>query len=341
MAALPLGAAVAVAAGLLAGCHHKASDAAVEALPAADTAFVVVEEKLRPVTEDVVGTVRSEVRAAVEPKVSGRIEKINVDLGDKVEAGQVLATVDAAEIRARLDRATADRDQAARDWKRAAALLEKQVASRQEYDNAEARYRAADAARREAETMLGYVEVRAPFAGVVARRLADPGDFATPGKPVLEIENPGSLRFEVDIPEALIGGVESGDVITVTVPSAKRAVEGRVAEIAPAADAGTRSFPVRINLPAVEGLRAGQFGRAAIPVGEQVSARVPVAALVVRGQMEMVFVRDGDRVVMRLVRTGKRVDEEIEILSGVRSGEEVATVGTTALRDGQPVKVLP
>jgi membrane fusion protein, multidrug efflux system len=323
---------------VLAGCgngHHR--EQIPPGLPPADATFEKVAEHERPVTEDVVGTVRAINRATVEAKVSGRLSSVNVDLGDTVKAGETIAVVDAQEVRARLDRAVANRDQAARDWKRAAMLLDRQVTSRQEYDNAESKYRAAEAAFNEARAMLDYVEILAPFDGVIARRLADPGDFAAPGKPIVEVESPDTLRFEADVPEAMISFVNSGEEIEVTIPSIRRTITGTVAEIAPTADSGSRTFPVRINLPAVGGLRAGQFGRAAVPVGKKVSVRVPLAALVVRGQMEMVFVRDGDQVSMRLVRTGKTLGDEIEVLSGLRPGDEVAVSGASNLVDGQPL----
>lgn len=329
--------------GLMAGCHSEPHSERGEVvhLEPAEVDFVVAEEKERPVTEDVVGTVRSQTRADVEAKVAGRIEKMNVDLGDRVEQGEVLAVIDAQEVKARFDRAIAERDQAAREWKRTAQLLQRQVASQREYDSAEARYRSAEAQVRETETMMSYINVTAPFAGVVARRLADPGDFASPGRPLLSLESPESLRFEADVPEALIDSVKSGSEVEVRIPSLGRSVYGVVAEIAPTADPNSRTFPVRINLPKVSGLKTGKFGRAAIPVGEQATIRVPEEAVVLRGQMEMVFVRDGERVSLRLVRTGKSLDGEREILSGLLPGEEVAVKGASRLVDGQPIAARP
>lgn len=325
----------------LAGCHKPPEKRVMEVLPAAEVTLAVVEAKVRDLTEDVVGTVRPDTRAMVESRVAGRIERVEVDLGDRVEAGQVLAVIDAREVKARLDRATADRDQAARDLARVKTLLDRQVSSRQEYDAAEARSLSAQAAFKEAEAMLAYIEVRSPFAGVVARRSANPGDFAQSGKTLFEIENPGSLRFEADLPEAIIANVATDQKVQVTIPSLKRTITGTVAEIAPAADSASRTFPVRINLPAVSGLRGGQFGRAAIPVGGQLTMRVPAEALVVRGQMEMVFVKDAGVVRLRLVRSGKAMDGEVEILSGLAAGESIVVGGAASLQDGQPVVVRP
>ncbi|GAB4168647.1 MAG: hypothetical protein Fur0032_06970 [Terrimicrobiaceae bacterium] len=120
---LRAGAALAVI--VLAACHPQHPAAHGEVLPSAEVDFVKVAALPRPVTEDVVGTVRSETRANVESKVSGRVETIHVDLGDRVKEGDILAKIDAREVKARLDRADADLNQAKRDWERAKTLLDR------------------------------------------------------------------------------------------------------------------------------------------------------------------------------------------------------------------------
>ncbi len=336
----------AVVPGLLAvlafgSCKPGGDSASPASRPAMTVESALVKKTSYPVLEEVIGTVRAKMRAAVEAKVSGRITNMAVDLGQEVQEGGLLVEIDAQEIKARLDQAAAARDQAQQDLKRFTTLLQKQVASRQEYDGAQARYRVADAAVREAETMMGYARVRAPFAGVVTRRLADTGDFASPGKALVEIENPSVLRFEADLPEALFGETRRGEKIAVRIPSLDKEILGTVAEIAPTADVASRTFLVRIELPPTKGLRAGQFGRAAIPVGEAAGLRVPAGAVVRRGQMEMVFVVDGGVARLRLVKTGKSWNDEVAILSGLESGETVVITKADVLADGQPVEIRP
>ncbi len=321
----------------LVSCKPRHEKSGSEPPPTLAVESAVVESLSYPELEEVIGSVRAKTRAAVEAKVSGRIRTMAVDLGQEVEKGDLLAEIDAQEIQARLDQATASRDQAGQDLKRISTLLQKQVASRQEYDSAQARYRVADATVREAETMMGYVQVRAPFDGVVTRRLADVGDFASPGKALVEIEDPGVLRFEADVPEALFGQVRRDEKIAVRIPSLDEEILGTVAEISPTADSASRTFLARIDLPPTDGVRAGQFGRAAIPVGEGKGLRVPIGAVVQRGQMEMVFVIDDGIARLRLVKTGKRWTDAVAILSGLDSGERVVTANARALVDGQPV----
>jgi len=307
-------------------------------VPAAAVETWTVTSNPRDVVEEVVGTVRTKTRAVVEAKVSGRIAKLPVVLGQTVKAGDVLAEIDAQEIRARYEQAKAQRDQAERDLERATTLMKRQVSSRQEFDAAEARFRVAEGALSEAQTMLSYARVTAPFDGVVARKLAEVGDLAAPGKPLLEVEDRGTLRFEADVPEALIGGVSSGQKIDVTIPSAKKTLVGEVVEVSPTADAASRTYFIKLDLPADAALRAGQFGRAAIPVGTADSIRIPASAVVERGQIELVFVNREGAAILRLVRTGKRIGSEVEILAGLEAGESVITTGAGALVDGQPVR---
>ncbi len=302
---------------------------------------ITAEEKTRPVLEEVVGTVRAKSAASIEAKVSGRISKMYVDLGQRVAKDQLLAEIDAKEVKAQYDRAVASRDQTLRDYKRATDLLQKQVTSQQEFDAVEGRYRVADAAVNEAASMLGYVEVRSPFDGVVVRKIADTGDFAAPGKPILQIENPEHLRFEADVPEAIIDRVQSGTVVDVVISTLPEPVHGTVSDISPAADSVSRTFLVRVDLPSVKGAKAGQFGRALFPTGSYSSLGVPSSSVVLRGQMEMVFIDDGGKARLRLVKTSRRFGDEVELLSGVSRGEKIITDHAAELSDGQPVRSAP
>jgi RND family efflux transporter MFP subunit len=116
---------------------------------------------------------------------------------------------------------------------------------------------------------------------------------------------------------------------------------GRVAEISPALDAVSRTFLAKIDLPAGAAVRSGQFARVAWPAGEGTSLVVPATAVTTFGQMERVFVIADAKVAMRLVKTGARHGDEIEILSGLVAGERVVADGPATLRDGQPVEVKP
>lgn len=292
-------------------------------------------------TEEVVGTVRSKLRAAVEAKVSGRVLEYTAVPGTLVKAGDLLATLDAREIQAQVDQAKAVLDQARRDFARQEKLIATNATTRQEYDAAQARVKVGEGAVSEAETMMSYAKVTAPFDGVVTRKLADVGDLAMPGKPLLEVEAPTDLRFEADLPEALLGSMKLGARMKVGVSSVKNPLDAVVSEIAPVADAASRTFQVKLDLPAAAGLRTGQFGRVSVPVAEAMLLLVPQHAVIKRGQMELVFVVSDGRAALRLVKTGKAMNGKIEILSGLEEDELVVTSDPAAIADGQPVTPQP
>ena len=135
--------AVLSAALLLAGCHEKVAPPVSENLPAATVRIQTVERKSRAATEDVVGTVRPKLSAAIEAKVSGRIEQMLVVPGQLVKAGERLVVLDAHEIQSRLDQAAAARQQAGSDLKRATDLIQQKILSQSEFDNAQSKFRIA------------------------------------------------------------------------------------------------------------------------------------------------------------------------------------------------------
>ena len=331
---------LAAAIALFAGCgkQHESRESAQPNLPTAQVRMQSAQMKQQTLTEEVVGTVRAKTRATLEAKLSGRIIAMPVELGQQVKAGALVAHLDAAEVKARFEQAQASLDQTERDWKRAEELLKHQAMTRSEYDSADARKRVAKATLAEAQAMMSYVKVTAPFDGVVAKKWAQVGDLAAPGKPLIEIEDPAALQLEADVPEAIASRIQRGARLAVRVDSIAESLSGTVVEIAPVTDPASRTFRVKLALLPTRGLMSGQFARLIVPVGESSSVRVPATALVQRGQMEIVFVVADGRAQLRLVKTGKRFGDEIEIVSGLDGGESVVKDGVAQLADGQPVE---
>ena len=331
-----------ILAGLLvSACHKKESAAPGNSGPPVAVSLTPATLETRQATEDVVGTVRSKQRAVIEAKVSGRLLQYLAVPGQLVKADELLAELDVQEIRAKREQAKVLLDQAQRDLARQQQLITNKATSQQELETAAARVKVADAGLNEAETMLGYARVTAPFDGVVTRKLAELGDLAMPGKPLMEIEAPAPLRFETDLPESLLDRVKPGALLPVTIPALPAPLTATVSEISPVAEALSRTFLVKLDLPASPGLRAGQFGRVAVPVAETRILLVPRQTVLRRGQMEVVFVVKDNRATLRLVKTGKQFAEQIEILSGLDPGDPVVTRDASRLTDGQPVTAAP
>ena len=332
-----------VAVVILAGCGKHEEDGAGPAASSPAVPVVVAPVSAQPLwdEEEVVGNVEAAQRAVLSAKVTGVIDAVKFAPGARVQRGTALATIDAREIKARLDSAMAAQDQAQKDFARIERLLQSGSSTRQEFDAATTRLRTADASLVEARTMLQYTEITAPFDGVVTRKLVEVGDLATPGKPLLEMENSSLLRFECEIPEALLDRVNMGSDLPVRVDAAGAELNGKISEIAPSASAGSRTFLVKLDLPAAEKLRAGQFGRVRVPVRERPALLVAESAVVRRGQIESVFVVEEGKARLRLVKSGRQMNGEIEILSGLSGGESVVVRDAHLLTDGVSVEAAP
>jgi RND family efflux transporter MFP subunit len=326
---------------LLPSCGPKRHEqqSAEPDLPVVEVQVQKVEARTVPIVEEVTGTVRARLRATLEARATGRISEIPVVLGQKLRAGDLVARLEAPELAARLEQAEAAFTQAEREWKRVSGLYGQQAATRADADAADSRCRVAKAAVTEARVMLGYLEIIAPFDGVVTRKPADRGDLATPGKPLVDLEAPENLQLEADVPEAIAGQIREKAPLTVRIGSGPDELAGIVSEIAPNADPASRTFRVKLDLPSRPGLMSGQFGRVLVPVGESTGLRIPITSVVQRGQLEIAFVVQDQRARLHLVKTGRRVGGETEVLSGLDSGDRVVVDRAVQLEDGQAVTV--
>lgn len=186
----------------------------------------------------------------------------------------------------------------------------------------------AHAAVTSAEVALGYTRVAVPIDGVVSERSVEAGDLAWPGRPLFTVLDPGQLRLEARVREGLIARVASGAELEVELPGIGRTTRGRVTEVLPAADARSRTFEVRVQLEALNGLLPGMYGRLLVPVGAREVVRVPAQAVARVGQLETVVVQRDGQWRRALVTTGQRfTDGTVEVLSGLVGGETVGLEG--------------
>lgn len=326
---------------LLAGCSKPATPAeAAAALPPAQVRLApAVAEDLLALTE-VTGTVRPVQRAQLAAKVMGAIEEMPFTLGQHVAAGDLLVKISVGEIKARLAQAQAQFNVAQRDLARERDLLGKGASTADMVRGLEDRYAMTQAMVREAEVMLGYAEVRAPFAGVIARKLANVGDLAAPGYPLVEIEGTDVFQVEAAVPDSLAANLAPGTGLTVE--AGNLTFTAPLAELSSAADPSARSVLAKLTVPAGMAVRSGQFVRVQVPGAPSRVLHIPAGALAPLGQMERVFVAgEGNRAVLRLVKSGARVGDRLEIISGLDAGERVIVNPPAGLREGQPLEILP
>jgi RND family efflux transporter MFP subunit len=293
----------------------------------------------RVVGEEVIGTVRARDTVEIAATVIGKVAELHCALGLRVKAGDVIARLSLQELAARLDQARETLAQAELELARTTKLRASGAITGAEYDAALSRQRIAQAAQAEAATMAGYATVRAPFSGIVTAKRANLGDMAMPGRPLCVVEDPEALRFEATVPESLARAFAQAPAIQVRLDAAGPALTTTVAEVSPNADATSRTVLVKLALPQDPRLRSGAFGRAIVPGNQVRVLTVPARAVVRNGQLEAVYVVSEGAARMRLVRTGRSVDDRIELASGVRDGEQVVIDAADLLADGQPVRV--
>lgn len=323
----------------LTGCSRHAGDGAAAAaapLPTATVRVAVVQAIHAPRLMELPGTVRPVDSASLAPKVMGTVEKVPVALGQSVKRGDVLVELSVNEIRAKLVQAEAGLNQAQRDLTRESKLLTDGASTPDIVHNLQDRLTMSQATVDEARTMLAYATITAPFDGVITRKFVNEGDLAAPGHPLVSIESPARLRVEVEVPESLASTSLGAQVI---VSLGDTGVTGTVAEIAPASDAMSRTYLAKVDLPEGTPVRSGQFVRVAWPNGSGESLVIPASAVSLFGQMERVFVANNGRADLRLVRTGARREDQIEVLAGLSPGEKVITEGAVTLREGQALEI--
>lgn len=273
--------------------------------------------------------------AHVATRTSGTLRSIPVDVGDRVRSGQVVAVLDGEDVSARIRAAEAQRALAEQTHGRVSRLAAQGAASQQELDQATAALEAATAAVAEARAQAGYVEVTAPFAGIVAARMADPGDLAVPGRPVLRIQGDGAVRVVADLPADAESLVAEGTAVTVA--GAGGTVAATVSRVVPALDPASRRFRVEARFEEASPWRPGAVVRMALQGAGGGSRWVPDDAVVRRGQLAGVFALERDTVRLRWLRLGRRTDGAVEVLAGPEGPLTVVRRPGPEMVDGRPV----
>ncbi|MEW6270973.1 MAG: efflux RND transporter periplasmic adaptor subunit [Thermodesulfobacteriota bacterium] len=336
----------------LGGCasERDAADDAAGAAPQAADAADALTVTLAPVavervdrTVDFVGTLHADAEAEVATEVDGRLLSIAADLGDQVAEGQVLATLDGATLEAQLREATATLEKTTQEQQRARRLKEQGVMSQQEFEAISSAQNVALAKRDVLAIQLGHTRIRAPFAGRIAKRLVDVGNYVRVGTPIFVLVADDPLRLRGEVPERFAADLRIGQEVRGSVEAYPgEVVRGRLARVSAAADPKSRALTVEAVVPNSDGhLKVGFFCKAAILTRTDAQALVvPVEALVDFAGVTRVFVVDEEGTAhARQIETGLRLGPRVEIVSGLRAEERVATSALGRLSDGAKVQV--
>ncbi|MEQ1607215.1 MAG: efflux RND transporter periplasmic adaptor subunit [Pyrinomonadaceae bacterium] len=279
---------------------------------------------------------------------------------------EVARSVDSANAGVRT--ADANKQLAEKTFARYKELYERRSASAQEFDEAQSRLSAStselERARANVQTILsknkqinarieqakaeiantqvyaGYSKIVSPVSGIVVKKFAEAGATAAPGTPLLSVEDISQYRLEAAVEESRSQSIRVGGRVSVRIDAlGDGEFLANIAEIMPTSDAASRSYTIKIDLPANPALRTGLYGLARFPVAQKDAITVPQTAIVQRGQLSGVYVVGGEgKVQFRIVTTGKTSEGMTEVLSGVSEGDEIANSEIEKLNDGTKVR---
>lgn len=307
------------------------------------------------------GTVEAVQSAQIGTRIMGTITRVYVNIGDHVQKGQLLFTVNASDIEAKSGQVSASIAQAEaalanaqKDYDRFTVLYKQNSATAKELDNATLQYKAALAQLNAAKQMknevsanMDYARMAAPFSGIITQKLMDAGNLANPGMPVLAMEQPGDLQVAATVSENDIDNIRNGAAADVHIASLNKDVQGTVTQISSSSAQTVGQFIVKIALPKNEqqGILSGMYANVSFAGKEKINdsstqIMIPLNAVVHKDELSGIYtVSSNNTALLRWIRTGKVYGDKVEVLSGLQANESFIADADGRLYNGIVVKV--
>lgn len=290
------------------------------------------------------GLLQPESTVYVIPKISGmeEIKNVYVKVGDKVTAGQKLASLDQESTMLQYDATKVQYDEMMKNLNNYKALYDAGAVSRTDYESLEAQAKALDIQMRGLQMQLDYLEITAPISGTITAASAEVGSYASASQAMFTIANADTLEVQAGISEGNVSKLAVGDVVSITIPTLDKAVyEGRIVEIGLVMDQTSKSYPVRISLDNSQGnFLAGMYAEVSIITDRVTDALVvPVDAISYKGDATSVMVVVDDKAEQRIITTGVNDGDSYVVTDGLASGDAVIVKGNTDLVSGEKVTV--
>lgn len=333
-----------------------ACGSAEEVQPKARPAMVVHPLPSGELMDTYPGEVRARLESELAFRIGGKVAKRLVDVGDRVKAGQPLAELDPQDVRLQLEAARAQVRAAEANLQlvrterdRYKKLMERQLISRSQYDNAENLYRSGEARLQQiqaefnvANNQAGYAVLQATQNGVIAKRMIEAGQVVAAGQPVFTLAAAGEREVLISLPEQGFDRVKVGQPVEVELWSqAGERFPGRIRELAPSADPQSRTFAARVAFTEGKVLaELGQSARVFIRVEGDVPLAVPLSALTAENGAPYVWVVEPKttKLVRTPVRIGAYGENTVPVLEGLSANDWVVAAGVQVLREGQLVR---
>lgn len=344
--------------GLLVSCSGDKEKTASE-LPAI---AVTVNETAESQSGNFVvasGKIEAENSANISTRMMGYVTSVKVKTGQKVTEGQLLATISNADLQAKkaqaeagVAQATAAYNSAKRDYDRFVVLFSQNSASQKEmddmtthFDMAKAGLEVAEQMKNEVLAQFSYSNITAPFSGTVTGTFVKEGDMANPGMPIVSVEGASKLQAVVMVSESEISDIHNGMETSITIKSLEKTVKGKVTEVSTSARNTGGQYIVKIDLDKTENVLSGMFVNAVFPIERSAESSnelvlIPKKAVISQGQLQGIYVvNDNDTAILRWLRLGKTFGNDIEVLSGLSSGEKYVVEADGRLFNGAKVTI--
>jgi RND family efflux transporter MFP subunit len=304
------------------------------------------------------GKIEAVNSANISTRMMGYVDKIYVQVGDKVTKGQQLISINNADLSAKLAQvnagiteATAAFTNAEKDFNRFTALFKENSASQKELDDitanynmAKARLEAAKQMKNEVNAQFSYSNIRAPFNGVVTNKFIKVGDMANPGMPLMEVESPGNFQVLAMVPESEILQIKSGSEVEIMIKTLNESFKGTVAEVSTSAKNTGGQYMVKVLLnESKANLLSGMYATVQFPTTKKANndrVLVPMDAIVQNGQLSGVYtVSESNTALLRWLRLGRTYGDSVEVLSGLSAEEQYIISAEGKLYNGVKISI--
>ncbi|UWX54876.1 efflux RND transporter periplasmic adaptor subunit [Maribacter litopenaei] len=343
---------------ILAGCGNDQKTTAATKGPAISVTTSTVTQNSNDPFLTVSGKVEAAKSANISTRMMGYVDKIYVQVGEKVSNGQLLLSVNNADVSAKLAQvnagiaeATASYTNAEKDYNRFTALFKENSASQKELDDitahytmAKARLESAKQMKNEVNAQMGYANIRAPFGGVVTNKFINAGDMANPGMPLLEVEAPGTYQVLAMVPESEITEIKDNTPVNVLIKSLEQNIKGKVTEVSSSSKNTGGQYLVKVLLEKTDiPILSGMYATVQFPVTKKTNnaaIMIPTDALVTNGSLTGVYtVSEGNTALLRWLRLGRTFGDRVEVLSGLTQDEKYIVSAEGKLYNGATLAI--
>ncbi|WP_034057069.1 efflux RND transporter periplasmic adaptor subunit [Lacinutrix jangbogonensis] len=304
------------------------------------------------------GKIQATNSADLSTRMMGYVNKIHVNVGDKVRKGQLLMSINNSDLQAKraqvnagITEATAAYNNAQKDYKRFKNLFADNSASQKEMDDmtanfeiAKARLESTNQMKNEINAQFVYSNITAPFNGTITSKNVEAGNMANPGIPLISIETPGDFEVMAMVPETEISEIKQGTTVDVLVKSINKTIKGKVTEISTSAKNTGGQYLVKIDLDKTDAnILSGMFTTVQFPVERKAKSElvlIPTEAIVTKGQLSGIYtVSQSGTALLRWLRLGRTFGNQIEVLSGLNADEAYIVSAEGKLFNGAKVSV--